>query len=191
MPGIIAHHLHRLHTKLVNSIEPEVSTLLEAYPLEITKDQQKMINQLMQLNSAVDRQVMQILKLEGLEHKVALDLSVCEIQQNQLAPSADRPRSFWLLLKKVWKQAAQAASYSRPGRMIAEVDGTRVTDLDRLVTVVQDESLLLVGDSVLGPSLIRSYLDTIASSLQAEFNSRLPELYALLKSDVLDEEVTA
>lgn len=137
---------------------------------------------------------MQILKLEGLEHKVALDLSVCEIQQNQMAPSSDRPRSFWLLLKEVWKQAAQAASSSRPGRMIAEIDGTRVTDLDRLVTVVQDESLPLGGDgahSAHGPSLLRSYLDTIASSLQAEFNSRLPELYALLKFDVLDEEVSA
>ncbi|KAI8341021.1 hypothetical protein BC941DRAFT_449507 [Chlamydoabsidia padenii] len=177
MPGMIAHHLHRLHTTLLDTIEPTLYTLIQTQPIEIT-NQQDTLHHLAQLNNAMDQQVMRVLNQERLEHKVAMDLSVCDIQQNQvLATTFTHRRSLWSVLKNLWKQAA---SSRRPGRMIAE--DARVTDLDHLNAVIQDDTLF-------APSLLQSYLDTVMSSLHMEFNDRLIDLYTVLKTDIFDDEM--
>ncbi|CAO3596195.1 unnamed protein product [Absidia cylindrospora] len=215
MPGLIAQHLHHLHTKLLDRIEPTIDTLLKSHSLLLTEQQEHddlparhqqdmdMMEKLTLLNKAVDQHVMQIFNQARLEHKLALDLSACEIQQNQLAsstPASSHPvplpqnRSLWLLLKNLWKKAAEAASSRRPGRMMAELgdhDCNKNIVLDNLVTVVDGEYQERERDSLFipGPSLLQTHLNTIAGSLHSEFKTRLADLHTMLRSDVFDEEI--
>ncbi|CAO3598653.1 unnamed protein product [Absidia cylindrospora] len=171
MPGMIAQQLHRLHTKVLDAIEPTVDTLLQTYPLAITElddgqQLQQMQQQLVLLNNAMDQHVMQILKQAHLEHKVALQLAVCE---NQLDSTPPR-RSLWLLLKNIWLNAAKSSSNEK--------------EQQQDVSPYNHDSLF-----VSSPSLLSSLLDTFADNLHLEFKGRLVDLYTTLRSDVFDEEI--
>ncbi|ORZ18036.1 hypothetical protein BCR42DRAFT_490690 [Absidia repens] len=175
MPGMIAQQLHRLHTKVLDAIEPAVDSLLKTYPLTITElddgqpQPQQMQQNLVLLNNAMDQHVMQVLKQAHLEHKVALQLAVCE---NQLDATPPR-RSLWLLLKNIWLNAAKTAKSSSNEK--EQQDASPYN---------HDHDSLFVSS----PSLLSSLLDTFADNLHLEFEGRLVDLYATLRSDVFDEE---
>jgi hypothetical protein len=180
MPGMIAQQLHLLHAKVLDAIEPTLDTLLQTYPMMITElddgqqipqDMDMMQYQLIQLNAAMDQHVMQILNQAHLEHKVALQLAVCE---NQHASSPPR-RSLWLLLKNIWLNAAQAAK-----SMDCDTDNKNVNDEEN-----QDATALFVP----APSLLGSHMDAVADNLHLEFEARLMDLYTTLRSDIFDEEI--
>ncbi|KAI8088999.1 uncharacterized protein BX664DRAFT_314246 [Halteromyces radiatus] len=181
MPGMIAQQLHRLHTKVLDAMEPTLDKLLQEYPI------QDDMMQLTLLNAAMGEHVTQLFDRLQLEHKVALDLSACEIQQNQQQQKPrPPPSSFWLLLKSVWKKATLTSS-PPAGRMMAELDNN---PMDQHITVVEDhhhhhDASLFVP----GPSLLRSHLDHLVTALLFEFEDRLLDLETTLRSDVFDEQV--
>ncbi|KAI8332855.1 hypothetical protein BC941DRAFT_473892 [Chlamydoabsidia padenii] len=142
MPSMIAKHLHDLHTKVLDTIEPVT------FPQEQETD---LIQQLSLLNIAMDQKVMEIVQDEDWEHKLTLDLSACE---QAIHPPV---RSLWLLLKDFWKESAG----------------------------VSDQTVETNGE----PTLLQSYLESVADNLHTEFKLRLVDLYRTLRTDVYDENL--
>ncbi|ORX59792.1 hypothetical protein DM01DRAFT_1381307 [Hesseltinella vesiculosa] len=170
MPGMIAEQLHQMHNMVFQMVGPTVKQLLPEYlTIDMAQPDKDLPSQLHLLNVAMEDHVSRGLLHARLEHKVALRLLTCELDQQQseaphFTTDPNLPLSWFSRLWQSVSPQAHRVKFLYEEQM--SLDPTQSFDMP--------------------PTLLRDFLDALTDHIHDEWQLRSEDLAQLIQVDLTD-----